>query len=88
MATLDREDGYKRSLQRGANVLMVNLTPLPYRSLYEIYPAKAGISESDQSQLERIDRLLSSLNRTAGEGPGTSLKYETRREAPVSRIAR
>ena len=28
LATLNREDGYQLGLQRGANVLMVNLTPI------------------------------------------------------------
>lgn len=88
LATLNRESGSRLGLQRGANVLMVNLTPLQYRRLYEIYPSKAGISESDQSQLERVQTLLAGLGRTAGEGPGTSLNYEAPQQASVSRIAR
>ncbi len=88
LATLNREDGYRLGLQRGANILMVNLTPLQYRGLYEIYPAKAGISESSQSQLDRVEALLSSLGRTAGQGPGASPNYEVRRQAIVLPIAR
>jgi biotin synthase len=88
LATLSREDGYRLGLLRGGNVLMVNLTPLKYRGLYEIYPAKAGISEPPQLQLERVEALLSSLGRTVGRGPGASLNYETRRKAPALRIAR
>jgi biotin synthase len=88
MATLDQEEGYRLSLRRGANVLMVNLTPLKYRRLYEIYPAKAGISESAESQLARVHALLSGLGRVAGEGPGLSPNYEARRQEGVLRIAR
>jgi biotin synthase len=88
LATLSREDGYRLGLQRGANILMVNLTPLKYRSLYEIYPAKAGIYESPQSQRDRVDALLSGLGRITGEGPGASPNYEARRQAVASSITR
>jgi biotin synthase len=88
LATLNREAGHLLGLQRGANVLMVNLTPIQYRSLYEIYPAKAGIGESAQAQLDRVNALLSRLGRTAGEGSGTSPNYEARRRATASPIAR
>ncbi len=88
LATLNRETGHLTGLQRGANVLMVNLTPIQYRSLYEIYPAKAGISESAEAQLDRVKTLLSRLGRTAGEGPGASPHYEARRSAQALPIAR
>jgi biotin synthase len=88
LATLNRESGSRLGLQRGANVLMVNLTPLQYRHLYEIYPSKAGISESDQSQVERVQTLLAGLGRVAGEGPGASLNYEAPQQPSASRIAR
>ncbi len=35
-----------RGLQAGANVLMPNFTPQPYRKLYEIYPGKRCIDEA------------------------------------------
>lgn len=88
LSTFNRESGSRLGLQRGANVLMVNLTPLQYRHLYEIYPSKAGITESNQSQLERVQTLLAELGRTAGEGPGTSLNYEAPQQASVSHITR
>lgn len=80
LATLNSEDGHRLGLQRGANVLMVNLTPLEYRSLYEIYPNKAGVHESPEMQRKRIAALLSGLGRTAGKGPGASRNYEARLE--------
>jgi len=88
LATLSQEDGYKLGLQRGANVLMVNLTPLEFRGFYEIYPAKAGILESSRMQRNRVESLLQDSGRVPGRGPGTSLKYEARRAAGAFRIAR
>jgi biotin synthase len=88
LATLNRETGHLLGLQRGANVLMVNLTPIRYRGLYEIYPAKAGIDESAQAQLARVKTLLSRLGRTAGEGHGASPNYEARLRAMASPITR
>jgi biotin synthase len=84
-ATLDKMEGHSLGLRRGANVIMVNLTPLRYRGLYEIYPAKAGIHESDQAQRNRVEALLSGLGRVAGEGPGASLNYEGRRKRAFCR---
>jgi biotin synthase len=78
LATLNKENGYRMSLMRGANVLMVNLTPLKYRRFYEIYPAKAGIDESDSLQQERVEALVSGLGRFADTGPGISLNHQAR----------
>jgi biotin synthase len=86
VATLNRENGSRLGLQRGANVLMVNLTPLQYRHLYEIYPSKAGIVESDQAQLDRVSLLLAGLGRTQGGGPGASPNFEARRRPETSSI--
>ena len=42
-STTYREAGRELGLARGANVVMPNLTPVKYRALYEIYPAKAAV---------------------------------------------
>lgn len=81
LATINNKQGYQLGLQRGANVLMINLTPLKYRHLYEIYPAKAGIYDSTQRQLQEVENILVSLGRNAGQGPGPSLNYEERRQS-------
>jgi biotin synthase len=44
LATLNTSQGRELGLQRGANVVMPNLTPVKYRALYEIYPGKACIT--------------------------------------------
>lgn len=44
LATVNKQNGRELGLQRGANILMPNVTPVKYRALYEIYPAKACVS--------------------------------------------
>ena len=70
LATLNKTDGRKRGLRVGANVVMPNLTPMKYRRLYEIYPAKACIDESAADCSECLRAQIRSLGRFAGSGPG------------------
>jgi biotin synthase len=76
LATINPKHGSELGLRRGANVLMVNMTPLEYRVLYDIYPAKACIAEMPQIQRKRVAALLADLGRSAGVGPGGSLRRE------------
>ncbi|HOV86984.1 MAG TPA: [FeFe] hydrogenase H-cluster radical SAM maturase HydE [Syntrophobacteraceae bacterium] len=69
LATLNPERGYELGLERGANVVMPNLTPHPYRSRYEIYPKKAGTGRTSFDAGEIRDRIRS-MGRTVGKGPG------------------
>jgi hypothetical protein len=62
--------GRAHGLQRGANVIMPNLTPVEERERYEIYPEKAAVHETAEAIDESIMQLLSSLGRTAGTGAG------------------
>jgi biotin synthase len=43
-------DGRQRALRAGANVLMPNCTPVPYRGRYELYPGKVGAAEATESR--------------------------------------
>ena len=70
LSILDPAGGRRNGLSRGANVVMPNLTPPRYRALYEIYPGKAGIHESVETLTENVFRLIASLGRTVGTGPG------------------
>jgi biotin synthase len=70
LATINRVDGRERGLKAGANVVMPNLTPVKYRSLYEIYPAKACIDESANDCNQCLRGRIYSLGRFAGEGHG------------------
>lgn len=72
LATLDPASGRANGLQRGANVVMPNLTPAKYRVLYQIYPGKAGLHETADITRAKIEGQILSLGRTVGRGAGTS----------------
>jgi len=71
LATLN-DDAREQGLTRGANVIMPNVTPLTYRRLYEIYPAKACLSEEPDSFHEDLKQRIRSIGRSIGTGPGNS----------------
>jgi biotin synthase len=65
-STSDRELG----LQRGANVVMPNLTPVAYRPLYEIYPHQTATRGAASGCLSCLHGRITGLGRTLGHGPG------------------
>ncbi|MDD2464743.1 MAG: [FeFe] hydrogenase H-cluster radical SAM maturase HydE [Desulfobulbus sp.] len=70
VAVKDAWQGREMALRRGANVIMPNLTPGPFRELYSIYPGKADrIEVADQSD-RQIRAQIIALGRTVGEGQG------------------
>jgi len=60
--TLD-QNAPKLGLLAGANSLMLNVTPLKYRQLYEIYPNRAHAAEEIKTQIRNALDLLYSLGR-------------------------
>ncbi len=70
LATLNRKDGRELGLARGANVIMPNLTPVEYRPLYEIYPAKACIYETAEMCHDCLAGRINRLGRHIASGPG------------------
>lgn len=78
LATLNRDSGREQGLQRGANVVMPNLTPPAYRRLYEIYPAKACLYEEPGRFHADLVRRIHAVGRTVGAGTGTSLNWAVR----------
>ena len=78
LATVNRESGRELGLQRGANVVMPNLTPPRYRAGYEIYPAKACLEETPEQCHGCLLARIASIGRTVGEGPGASPRYQKR----------
>ncbi len=56
-------DALREGLLAGANSLMLNVTPLSYRSLFSIYPNRAHQSEDIAEQIESTVSLLRSLGR-------------------------
>ncbi len=73
LGTLDAL-GRQKALQRGANILMPNLTPKKFRPLYEIYPNKICIGESASDCGNCVEGMILSLGREVGSGPGHSFK--------------
>ncbi len=53
----------KQGLLSGANSLMLNVTPVKYRKLYEIYPNRAYDKELIDRQIDQTIALLKSLGR-------------------------
>ncbi|MBN1652477.1 MAG: [FeFe] hydrogenase H-cluster radical SAM maturase HydE [Deltaproteobacteria bacterium] len=70
LATINLAHGRELGLQRGANVIMPNLTPPEYRRLYEIYPEKACVHETDEQYYAHIAARVRSVGRFVGTGPG------------------
>jgi biotin synthase len=70
LSLVDRTRGRVHGLERGANVIMPNVTPPEEREHYEIYPEKAAVHETAEAINEGVLALLSSLGRTVGAGAG------------------
>ena len=70
LATINKTHGRRQGLQVGANVVMPNLTPVHYRPLYQIYPAKACIDESATDCNQCLRSQIRSINRFPGRGTG------------------
>ena len=57
---------------------MPNLTPDRYRAMYEIYPAKAGVRETEPDAADGIRSRIRANGRTVGTGRGDSPAYPAR----------
>lgn len=69
-------DGRRSGLLAGANVLMVNLTPLRYRNLYEIYPAKAEVKDDPGRLKIEAESMVKQLGRRISTGYGHGNLYK------------
>lgn len=72
LATIDRERGRELGLQRGANIVMPNLTPPKYRVDYVIYPGKACLDETAEVCALCLESRIASIGRPIGSGRGDS----------------
>jgi len=68
--------GRELALKVGANVIMPNLTPLKYKPLYQLYPNKICIFESDMKCIPCVKNMISRLGRTVGKDFGSRKKIE------------
>ena len=62
--------GRQKALQRGANVVMPNVTTGKYRSQYELYPAKICVDEEPDNCRQCIGSIINSLGRFVASGYG------------------
>ena len=79
LATVNGKTGRIQGLRCGANVIMPDATPQPYKSYYEIYPAKAGLEKPFSRQIQEIRQLLASLGRKISTDFGHRRQTEARR---------
>jgi biotin synthase len=64
----------ENALCRGANVVMPNITPQPYRRSYDIYPNKGRAEVFVPSLLERLRKTVLRLGRFIAEDAGDRVK--------------
>jgi biotin synthase len=85
LATLNIAEGRELGLQRGANIVMPNMTPPEYRVHYEIYPAKACIRETSDLCNRCITGRIQKIGRGIGKGAGASpnQRRRNRTKAPM-----
>ncbi|HDS85341.1 MAG TPA: [FeFe] hydrogenase H-cluster radical SAM maturase HydE [Phycisphaerales bacterium] len=74
LATINRDAGRELGLSRGANVVMPNVTPVKYRTRYEIYPGKACLNETAQACQGCLRGRIHAIGRFVGQGPGGRLR--------------
>jgi biotin synthase len=74
IGSLNGNDHRPAALTAGANVLMPNFTPQPWRQLYEIYPGKRCSTEAPGSCGVCIDMMADAIGRTIDLSRGDSLK--------------
>lgn len=66
--------GRQMALKCGANVIMPNLTPNPYRPNYTLYPNKICLFEADTACIDCVRGMIKSLNREVGKTHGFRIK--------------
>ncbi|WP_438315552.1 [FeFe] hydrogenase H-cluster radical SAM maturase HydE [Candidatus Caldatribacterium sp. SIUC1] len=66
--------GRERGLRCGANVLMPNFTPHPYRSQYTIYPGKICVQEAWGGCLPCMKEMVTKLGRTIATDYGDRVR--------------
>ena len=86
LATLNIAEGRELGLQRGANIVMPNMTPPEYRVYYEIYPAKACIRETSDMCNRCITGRIEKLGREIGKGPGASPNLRRRTRGMATKL--
>jgi biotin synthase len=74
IGSLHGRDEWPKALVAGANVLMPNFTPGPYRRHYEIYPNKRCISEEGGACPACMEQMVAGIGRWVDYSRGDGLK--------------
>ncbi len=77
IGSLRGRDERPRALGVGANVLMPNFTPAPYRQHYEIYPNKRCVAEQPGACPNCMEQMVAALGRFVDRSQGHSLKAQS-----------
>ncbi len=75
LATLD-DDGRIKGLNAGANIVMPDLTPSPYREQYQIYPDRKCINDNPLNCKGCLQLQIESIGRKISTSRGDSLKHQ------------
>jgi len=71
------ENGREKGLKVGANVVMPNYTPSPYRQNYKIYEGKICLSDDSRASESYLKLMIEGLRRKVSDRKGHSLKSAT-----------
>jgi biotin synthase len=74
IGSLNGKDNRPAALMAGANVMMPNFTPQPWRQLYEIYPGKRCSTETPGTCGPCFDAMAAATGRKIDRSRGDSLK--------------
>jgi biotin synthase len=74
LAVLRGERARENALCRGANVVMPNITPQPYRRCYDIYPSKGRAEVFNGAMLRRLEKTALELGRFIAADAGHRVK--------------
>ncbi len=80
VGSIGQGDARIMALKCGANVIMPNFTPQPYRKLYEIYPGKRCVDEQPAECVGCINMMAKTINRTIEYSRGDSLKEHIKKQ--------
>ncbi|MBM3473693.1 MAG: [FeFe] hydrogenase H-cluster radical SAM maturase HydE [Armatimonadetes bacterium] len=72
LATVSGDASRQLGLERGANVVMPNLTPPEYRVKYDIYPSKGRVQVATEEGDRLIREGIEAIGRKVGVGRGDS----------------
>ena len=80
IGSLHGRDERPKALAAGANVLMPNFTPAPYRRHYEIYPNKRCVSENIAACPACMEQMVAGMGRWVDYSRGDSRKRSLKSE--------